>query len=112
MRFSEFYPGNFSHMEWVTLEHQLGVYIDNIYEHERTANLKDFGDLACIIVETKKHLLHPQVYRFLKLVLILYVATATVERCFPAMKIKIFEKVTNDVVIKRFQKIESHRINL
>ena len=136
MRLSEFYPEDFSHMERMTLEHQLGLYIDNIREDERFANLKNLGDLACMMVETKKHLSHPLVYRLLKLVLTLPVATATVERCFSAMKIvktslrnrisdqflndcvicfvekELFEKVTNDVVIKRFQKMESRRINL
>uniref|UniRef100_A0A0D3C1Q1 TTF-type domain-containing protein n=1 Tax=Brassica oleracea var. oleracea TaxID=109376 RepID=A0A0D3C1Q1_BRAOL len=136
MRLSEFYPEGFSHMEQMTLEHQLGLYIDNIREDERFANLKNLGDLACMMVETKKHLSHPLVYRLLKLVLTLPVATATVERCFSAMKIvktslrnrisdqflndcvicfvekELFEKVTNDVVIKRFQKMESRRINL
>uniref|UniRef100_A0A0D3E7B5 TTF-type domain-containing protein n=1 Tax=Brassica oleracea var. oleracea TaxID=109376 RepID=A0A0D3E7B5_BRAOL len=136
MRLSEFYPEGFSHMEQMTLEHQLGLYIDNIREDERFANLKNLGDLACMMVETKKHLSHPLVYRLLKLVLTLPVATATVERCFSAMKIvktslrnrisdqflndcvicfvekELFEKVTNDAVIKRFQKMESRRINL
>ncbi|XP_048599290.1 zinc finger MYM-type protein 1-like isoform X1 [Brassica napus] len=136
MRLSEFYPEDFSHMERMTLEHQLGLYIDNIREDERFANLKNLGDLACMMVETKKHLSHPLVYRLLKLVLTLPVATATVERCFSAMKIvktslrnrisdqflndcvicfvekELFEKVTNDAVIKRFQKMESRRINL
>ncbi|XP_013745323.2 uncharacterized protein LOC106447920 [Brassica napus] len=136
MRLSEFYPEDFSHMERMTLEHQLGLYIDNIREDERFANLKNLGDLACMMVETKKHLSHPLVYWILKLVLTLPVATATVERCFSAMKIvktslrnrisdqflndcficfvekELFEKVTNDAVIKRFQKMESRRINL
>ncbi|KAL0885922.1 hypothetical protein Bca101_009905 [Brassica carinata] len=136
MRLSEFYPEDFSHMERMTLEHQLGLYIDNIREDERFSNLKNLGDLACMMVETEKHLSHPQVYRLLKLVLTLPVATATVERCFSAMKIvktslrnrisdqflndcvvcfvekELFEKLTNDAVIKIFQKMESRRINL
>ena len=72
----------------------------------------------------------------MKLVLTLHVATATIERCFSAMKIvktslrnrisdqflndcvicfvekELFEKVTNEVVVKRFQTMESRRINL
>ena len=136
MRLSEFYPEDFGHIERITLEHQLGLYIDNIREDERFSNLKDLGDLAYMMVKTKKHLSHPQVYRLLKLVLTLPVATATVERCFSAMKIvktslrnrisdqflndcvicfvekELFEKVTNEVVVKRFQTMESRRINL
>ncbi|CAN6832588.1 unnamed protein product [Brassica oleracea] len=87
MRLSEFYLEDFGHIERITLEHQLGLYIDNIREDERFSNLKDLGDLAYMMVKTKKHLSHPQVYRLLKLVLNLPVATATVKRCFSAMKI-------------------------
>jgi hypothetical protein len=39
------------------------------------------------MVSTNKHLGFPLVYRLLKLVLVLPVATASVERCFSAMKI-------------------------
>ena len=66
-------------MERISLEHQLGIYIDNISEDQRFANLEGLGDLARVMVETKKHLSHPLVYRLLKLVLTLYVATATGE---------------------------------
>ncbi|ESQ29576.1 hypothetical protein EUTSA_v10023867mg, partial [Eutrema salsugineum] len=52
MRLSEFYPEDFS-QERVTLEHQLGLYTDNIRGEERFSNVKDFGDLARVMVETK-----------------------------------------------------------
>jgi hypothetical protein len=39
------------------------------------------------MVETRKHDRYPVVYRLLKLVLVLIVAIATLERCFSAMKI-------------------------
>ena len=136
MILSQFYPEDFGHIKRITLEHQLGLYIDNIRDDERFFNLKDLGDLAYLMVKTKKHLSHLQVYRLLKLVLILLVATSTIERCFSAMKIvktrlqnrisdqflndcvicfvenELLEKVTNDVVVKRFQTMESRRINL
>ena len=48
MRLSDFYPEDFSSIERMTLEHQLGLYIDNICEDERFSKLKDLGDLACI----------------------------------------------------------------
>ena len=63
MRLSEFYHEDFGPIEQITLEHQLGLYIDNIREDERFSNLKDLGHLACMMVMTKKHLSHPQVYR-------------------------------------------------
>ncbi|OAP05807.1 hypothetical protein AXX17_AT3G32400 [Arabidopsis thaliana] len=135
-RFDEFYPQDFTPIDRRSLEHQLGLYIDNIWEDDRFANLKSLGDLARVMIETRKHLSHPQVYRLLKLVLTLPIATATVERCFSAMKIvkttlrnrigdqflndyvvcfverELFDKVTNEVVIRRFQSMEDRRIAL
>uniref|UniRef100_A0A0D3BRS1 Uncharacterized protein n=1 Tax=Brassica oleracea var. oleracea TaxID=109376 RepID=A0A0D3BRS1_BRAOL len=63
MRLSEFYLEDFGHIERITLEHQLGLYIDNIREDERFSNLKDLGDLAYMMVKTKKHLSHPQLLK-------------------------------------------------
>ncbi|KAL9830568.1 putative transcription factor and/or regulators TTF-type(Zn) family [Arabidopsis thaliana] len=127
---------HFTPIDRRSLEHQLGLYIDNIWEDDRFANLKSLGDLARVMIETRKHLSHPQVYRLLKLVLTLPIATATVERCFSAMKIvkttlrnrigdqflndyvvcfverELFDKVTNEVVIRRFQSMEDRRIAL
>ncbi|KAL4577916.1 hypothetical protein LXL04_014031 [Taraxacum kok-saghyz] len=39
------------------------------------------------MVETRKHISYYLVYRLVKLALVLPVATATVERCFSAMKL-------------------------
>ncbi len=41
--------------------------------------------LAKLMVDRKKHLAFPLVYHLLKLVLVLPVATASVERCFLAL---------------------------
>jgi len=136
LRLSEFYPRDFTHVDQRSLEHQLGLYIDNIREDERFANLKSLGDLARVMIETRKYLSHPLVYRLLKLVLTLLIATVTVERCFSAMKIvkttlrnrigdqflndclvcfverELFDKVTNEIVIKRFQSMEKRKITL
>ncbi|KAK9070016.1 hypothetical protein SSX86_010415 [Deinandra increscens subsp. villosa] len=133
MRLCEFYPYDFDNGEKIALEHQLDLYIDNVRKDERFANLKGIGDLARVMVETRKHISFPLVYRLLKLTLVLPVATATVERCFSAMKIvktnlrnrigedflnacvictvekEAHESVTNEVVIDLFQKMKSHR---
>ncbi|GJW79011.1 zinc finger MYM-type protein 1-like protein [Tanacetum coccineum] len=50
-------------------------------------DLKGVGCLAAKLVETKKHLDYTLVYRLIKLVLVLPVSTASVERAFSAMKI-------------------------
>jgi hypothetical protein len=61
-------------------------------------------------VGTKKHLAFPLVYRLLKLGLVLPVATASVERCFSAMKIvktiqrnRIGNQFMNDCIICFFE---------
>jgi len=85
------------------------------------------------MVDTKKHLTYPLVYRLLKLVLVLPVTTAIVERVFSGMKIvktslhnrmgdqymsnslicyvekeKIL-KVTNAAVVDRFKKMRDRK---
>ncbi|KAI3673345.1 hypothetical protein L6452_39463 [Arctium lappa] len=87
VRLAEFYPDDFSDEERRTLEHQLRLYIDNVKQDEIFGNLKGISDLGRVMVETRKHLAFSLVYRLLKLALVLPVATATVERCFSAMKI-------------------------
>ena len=87
VKLAKFYPDDFSFMECISLEQQLGIFIDNIRHDQRFKDLKSLGDLAYTMVETHKHIAYPLVYRLLKLVLTLSVATATVERCFSAMKL-------------------------
>ncbi|XP_056854782.1 uncharacterized protein LOC130504215 [Raphanus sativus] len=132
----EFYPDDFSFFERSSLEQQLDIYIDNIREDGRFNNLESLGDLSRLMVETQKHLAHPLVYRLLKLALTLPVATATVERCFSAMKFvktashnrigdqflsdclvcyiekDFFASVTNETVVKRFQTMAERRVCL
>jgi hypothetical protein len=98
---------------------------------ERFSDLSDIGDLAKSLVDTNKHVSFPLVYKLLKRVLILPVATASVERCFSAMNIVknvvqnkmgeqfmsdclicfvekyIFSTITKDDVIDRFKKVKN-----
>jgi len=87
MRLSTFYPYDFSPGECICLEQQLEIYIDNVQSNDRFVHLKSLEKLARVLVEMRKHMSFPLVSRLLKLILILPVATATVERCFSAMKI-------------------------
>ncbi|XP_019097489.1 PREDICTED: uncharacterized protein LOC109125209 [Camelina sativa] len=136
MRLSKFYPDDFTHGEYISLEQELDIYIDNVRNDERFTHLKCLGELARMLVETRKNMSHPLVYRLLKLVLILHVATATVERCFSAMKIVkshrrnrigdqflndclvcfiekvVFLSITNETVMKRFQDMKTRRVVL
>ena len=135
-RLAELYQDDFSSMEWRSLQQQLDIYLDNVQKDERFTNLESLGDLARVLVDTRKHLSHPLVYRLLKLCLILPVATASVERCFSAMNIvkttsrnsigdeflsdclvcfiekQVLETVTNETVIKRFQDMSERRVHL
>ncbi|RID45695.1 hypothetical protein BRARA_I02400, partial [Brassica rapa] len=136
MRLAELYQDDFSSMERRSLEQQLDIYLDNVQKDERFTNLESLGDVARVLVDTKKHLSHPLVYRLLKLCLILPVAIASVERCFSAMNIvkttsrnsigdeflsdclvcfiekQVIETVTNETVIRRFQDMSERRVHL
>ncbi|XP_071729025.1 uncharacterized protein [Rutidosis leptorrhynchoides] len=87
IRLCEFYPKDFSRTEIIELKDQLEVYHLSVRKDPRFANLNGIADLARVMVETRKYLSYPLLYRLLKLALVLPVATATVERCFSAMKI-------------------------
>jgi len=81
------YPDDFNSTQLKDLGLELPIYIDNVRADERFANLDTISELAKLMVRTKKDLAFSLVYRLLKLILVLPVATASVERCFSAMKI-------------------------
>ncbi|XP_048611491.1 zinc finger MYM-type protein 1-like [Brassica napus] len=136
VRLAKLYPEDFTYGEILSLEQQLDIYIDNIRRDERFKSVENLGDLSCLMVKTQKHIAHPLVYRLLKLVLTLPVATASVERCFSAMKLvktaarnrigdqflsdcmvcfvekELLDSVSNEKVIERFQKMNERRVVL
>ena len=71
----------------MVLDDQLQTYIMDVRVSKQFLGLKNIGDLAQKMVETKKNGVYPLVYRLVTLALILPVATATVERVFSAMNI-------------------------
>ncbi|KAL0669486.1 hypothetical protein Bca4012_032190 [Brassica carinata] len=75
VRLAKLYPEDFTYGEILSLEQQLDIYIDNIRRDERFKSVENLGDLSCLMVKTQKHIAHPLVYRLLKLVLTLPVAT-------------------------------------
>ena len=87
MELAKSYPDDFNSTQLKDLDRELNIYIDNMRADERFADLNTISELARLMVGTKKHLAFPLVYRLLKLVLVLPIATALVERCFSAMKI-------------------------
>uniref|UniRef100_A0A7C9A4N8 HAT C-terminal dimerisation domain-containing protein n=1 Tax=Opuntia streptacantha TaxID=393608 RepID=A0A7C9A4N8_OPUST len=117
----------------MTLEHQLANYVLDVQSHEAFRDLKGLGDLCSTMVEEKKHITYPLVFKLLKLALILPVSTATVERAFSAMNIvksrlrnrmcdsflndclvcyiekDVFDSISNESIMQRFQCMKSRR---
>ncbi|KAL7181344.1 hypothetical protein ACSBR1_040265 [Camellia fascicularis] len=115
------------------LDNQLQNYIVDMRSSNEFSELKEIGDLARKLVETKKDIVYPLVYLLIKLALILPVATATVERAFSAMKFiknllrnrmgdqwlnnclvtyiekDVFDSVDNELIMQRFQNMKSRR---
>ena len=87
IQFAKYYPKDFSDIELMVLDVQLQTYIMDVRVSKQFLGLKNIGDLAQKMVETKKNGVYPLVYRLVTLALILLVATATVERVFSAMNI-------------------------
>jgi hypothetical protein len=124
------YPDEFDSDKLDGLGLELVTFIDNVRADLRFDNLNEISDLAKLMVQTNKHITFPLVYQLLKLVLILPVATASVERCFSAMNFvkkklcnkmgdqfmsdylicyvekDIFSAISNDAVIDLFKKMK------
>ncbi|KAH0647342.1 hypothetical protein KY285_032590 [Solanum tuberosum] len=87
MRMAKLYPNDFDEFSMNALENQLATYIIDVRDmDERFSNLNGLCDLSRKLVETKKNLNFPLVFRLVKFALLLLVSTASVERAFSAMK--------------------------
>ena len=86
-RLAEFYPKDFSGTELLALSNQPENFIINVRSSVEFSNLKGIGDVSRKMVETRKDIGYPLVFRLLTLALVLPVAIVTVERAFSAMKI-------------------------
>jgi hypothetical protein len=76
---AKLYPNDFDSKDLRELDHILSLYITDVRGDERFSNLQTIAELSRKMVETNKHQCYPLVYRLVKLVLVLPVATATVE---------------------------------
>jgi hypothetical protein len=81
-RLAGFYPDDIKGNDFLKLELQHDNYIDDVRQDDSFKGLYNLVDLSVKLVETKRHKVHDMVYLLLKLVLLLPVATATVERVF------------------------------
>ena len=82
----KFYPSDFSRTDILALGSQLYNYIFDMHNNDLILEFQGVGELAEKLVKTGKHDTYLLVYLLVKLVLILLVATATIERSFSAMK--------------------------
>ncbi|KAI3763962.1 hypothetical protein L2E82_13960 [Cichorium intybus] len=111
LKLSELYKDDFDDSERGDLEGELEIYYHAVHKDDRFIGLKGIADLSRLLVELGKHRSYPLVYRLLKLVLVLPVATATVERCFSAMKLiktdlrnKMGDDFMNDALVCNVEK--------
>jgi hypothetical protein len=81
LKLAQFYPMDFSSIDLVSLKYQLNIFINDMCRDKRFRKVKDLGEF----VKTDKSRLYPFLYKLLKLVLVLPVATASVEWVFSAM---------------------------
>ena len=137
IQLAQFYPQEFSPIEFMVLNDQLETYIIDVRLNVQFSNLKGICDLAQKMVETKKkHIVYPLVYLLITLALILPVATRTVERTFYVMNIvknrlrnrmgdqwmndqlilyvekDIFDSIDNETIIQHSQNMKTHRVKL
>jgi hypothetical protein len=84
-RLAEFYPNEFSSSDLLRLDLQLETFIDDMRKDELFKGINNLVDLSVKLVETKRDKVYHWVYLLIKLVLLLPVATASVERIFSAM---------------------------
>ena len=80
---TKFYPKDFTTEELSKLPRQLTMYISHVRRDERFKNLKNLCELSVKLVDTEKDEQYYVVYKLLKLVLILPVATVSIERISP-----------------------------
>jgi hypothetical protein len=86
-KLADFYHNDMSSTDLLKLDLQLDYYIDGIKEDDRFKDITNLVDLSVKLVETKRHNVFDMVYLLLKLVLLLPVATTSVERAFSAMSL-------------------------
>ncbi|XP_048497870.2 uncharacterized protein LOC104907266 [Beta vulgaris subsp. vulgaris] len=85
IQLAKFYPNEFSSTDMIFFDWSLENFIVDVRGDERFWNLKSLHELSMKLVETGKSETHDRVYLLLKLVLVLPVATASVERLFSSM---------------------------
>ena len=136
VKLARFYPDDFDLEEINQLRFQLRLYIANVRNDENFKNLKSLVELSMMIVKRDMVYRYGIVYKLLKLVLVLPVATASVERIFSAMNTiknklrskmgqnflnnclttfierEFFLQAKDEDIIKYFQAMKEHKVIL
>ncbi|XP_057793707.1 uncharacterized protein LOC131010250 [Salvia miltiorrhiza] len=133
LKLATFYPSEFSSIDLMALECQLDIFMEDMKRDVGFQNLQDVSSLLMKLVETKRHVTYPLIFLLIKLVLIIPVATASVERAFSGMTYvknrlrnsmgdqvlndclvtfiekDMFLQVSDDEVVKRFEEMKTRR---
>ncbi|XP_041999787.1 uncharacterized protein LOC121749268 [Salvia splendens] len=133
LKLATFYPSDFSNIDLMDLECQLDIFIGDMRSDEDFQNLRDISSLLMKLVETKRDVVYSRVVLLIKLILILPVATASVERVFSGMtfvknKLRnrmgdqplndclvtfiekdVFLQVSDDDIVNRFEEMKTRR---
>ncbi|KAG6401449.1 hypothetical protein SASPL_138306 [Salvia splendens] len=133
LKLATFYPSDFSSIDLRTLECQLDIFMEDMKRDNDFQNLQDISSLSMNLVETKRDVAYPLVFLLIKLILILPVATASVERVFSGMTFvknklrnrigdqplndclvtfiekEMFLQVSDDDIVHRFEEMKTRR---
>ncbi|XP_021771319.1 zinc finger MYM-type protein 1-like [Chenopodium quinoa] len=136
LKLASFYPEEFSSFDLMALECQLDIFMENMLNDDRFQGLNDLNSLSMMLVKTNKHKTFPLIHLLIKLMLILPVATASVERVFSAMtcvknKLRnsmgdqlmndclvtfiekdVFLRVSDEKIVDRFQNMKTRRMKV
>jgi hypothetical protein len=135
VRLGTLYDKDFLVIECAMLREQLETYIVHVRRHATFGTCEDIASLSMKMVETKKHLVFPLVFKLIELDLLLPVSTTRVERIFLANIIKrelcnkieddwmndlmvcytekeIFKSLDDETITRRFQRLKTRRMQL
>ncbi|XP_066373709.1 uncharacterized protein [Miscanthus floridulus] len=136
VRLAEIYADDFDIGELAVLPNHLTQFVNRARRTPDFLGCTELGKVVEIMVKTKMHTSYKLVYRLIELILILPVATASVERIFSALNIiktdlrnkmgdewlndlmicytekEIFRKIDNEKIKKRFQEMKKRRMLL
>ncbi|XP_031247116.1 uncharacterized protein LOC116104823 [Pistacia vera] len=136
LEFAKFYPADFPQHDIWLLDDQLENYYEDVSTNANFTHVEGIADLAKEMVEFEKDIAYNKVFLFIKLALVLPVATATVERVLSAMNFvknslcnrmgddwmsnclvvyienEVFATIENEDIIEHFQNISKRKIML